>query len=108
MKLIGRLIIAAFLALIASDARAQEANLSLNVEGVAQQMQRTPALVIHEAVTLPTVVKNPTAAPLKPGASPTKNSAAKTPAVDAASAVGSPSQVTGTAAIYFPALPPAV
>jgi len=99
MRSTGSLMIAVFLALIVSDARAQESSISLNVEGSSQQIQRTPALVIHEIVTL---VKNAPATAQKTTGAPTKNAAPKS------SAAGTPSVVPSTAPIFFPALPPTV
>jgi len=99
--------IAAFLALIVSDARAQEPSVSLSVQGASQQIQRTPALVIHEVYTLPAIVKNAPAAALRSPASQTKNATSKSlPA--GAQATGAPSVVPSTAPIFFPALPPAI
>ena len=46
MKLIGSLMIAAFLVLFVSDARAQETSISLNVNSTPQ-LQKTPALVVR-------------------------------------------------------------
>jgi soluble lytic murein transglycosylase-like protein len=94
--------IAAVLALIVSDARAQESSISLNVESASQQLQRTPALVIHEVVTIPAIVQNPPATKLKTTGSPTKNGLSKV------AAAALPSVVQSTAPIFFPALPPAV
>src|SRR5688572_29223446 len=101
MRSTGSLMIAAFLALIVSDARAQESSIALNVEGARQQLQRTPALVVHEVVTLPTIVKNAPAVAQKTTGVPTKNAASKPTA-------GAPAVVPNTAPIFFPALPPAV
>ena len=50
------LIILAFFVLLVTDTRAQEASFPLSVEGAAQ-LQRTPALVIHEIVATPAVAK---------------------------------------------------
>lgn len=102
MRFTASLMITAFLVLIVSDARAQESSISLNVEGASQQIQRTPALVIHEVVTLPAIVKNAPAAALKTTGAPTKTAASRL------SAAGAPSVVPSTAPIFFPALPPAV
>jgi len=107
MRSTGSLMIAAVLALIVSDARAQESSISLNVEGSSQQIQRTPALVIHEVYTLPATVKNAPAAALKSPASQTKNGTSKSSPAGAP-ATGAPSVVPSTAPIFFPALPPAV
>jgi len=94
--------IAAFLALIVSDARAQESSVSLNVESATQQIQRTPSLVVHEVVSIPAIIKNAPASALKTTGAPTKNAPARS------SAVGAQSSVTSTAPIFFPALPEAV
>jgi len=51
MRLSASLMIVALLALIVSEARAQESSISLNVEAASSSLQRTPALVIHEVVT---------------------------------------------------------
>lgn len=102
MRFTASLMIAALFVLIVSDARAQEASISLNVESASQQLQRTPALIIHEAVTLPQTVKNAPAVSLKPAGAPAKNAASKS------SATGTPTVVPSSAPIIFPALPNAV
>jgi soluble lytic murein transglycosylase-like protein len=80
--------IIAFLALIVSDVRAQEASIPLNIEAATEQLQRTPALVIHEVVTPPpSVVKTPPPADLKTQGAPTKNAASKSTAAGAPSAI---------------------
>jgi hypothetical protein len=85
--------ILAFLAFIASDARAQEAGLPLSIEGTSDQLQRTPALVIHE-ITTP--VKSNAAAPaLKTQGAPTKNAASKI------TAAGAPTTTTAAPPIVF-------
>lgn len=102
MRSTGSLMIAAFLALIVGDARAQEASISLNVEGASQQIQRTPALVIREVYTLPAIVKNAPAPAPRPTGPATKT------AVSRSSVAGAQSVVQSTAPIIFPALPPTV
>src|SRR6185503_9178246 len=100
MKLIGSLMIAAFLVLFVSDARAQETSISLNVNSTPQ-LQKTPALVVHEVLTIPAIVKNaPPASQKTPGAT-AKNPPSKS------SATGAPGVVPNTAPIFFPARPPA-
>jgi hypothetical protein len=74
MKLTASLIIPAFIGILVSDARAQETSIPLNIEGPSVQLQRTPALVIHEVVVPPVPVKN---APLKSPIASTKNAASK-------------------------------
>ena len=73
------LIILAFLVLLVTDTRAQEASFPMSVEVAAQ---RTPALVIHEIVATPAVAK-PAVALKTQGASakgaPSKPSAAGAP-----------------------------
>jgi soluble lytic murein transglycosylase-like protein len=59
------LIILTLLVLFVTDTRAQEASFPLSVEGAAQ-LQRTPALVVHEVVATPAVAK-PAAALKKQG-----------------------------------------
>src|SRR5439155_25318326 len=98
MRSTGSLMIAAVLALIVSDARAQESSISLNVDGSSQQIQRTPALVIHEVYSLPAAVKNAPAAALKSPSSQAKNPASKSSQVGAP-ATGTPSVVPSTAPI---------
>ena len=97
MKLTASLIILAFLALIVSDARAQEASIPLNIEVASAELQRTPALVIHEIATPSAILKNAPAAAIKTQGAPTKNAASKS------SAAGAPAQVPGTQPIVFPA-----
>jgi soluble lytic murein transglycosylase-like protein len=56
MKTTAWLVIVGFFALVAADARGQEANMPLSLEGGSDQLRRTPALVVHEiAATLSTV-----------------------------------------------------
>ena len=91
------LIILAFMALLVTDARAQDASFPLSVEGASAQVQRTPALVIHEVVSPPAIVKNAPASALKTQGAPTKNAAAKS------SAAGAPSVASASRPIVFPA-----
>jgi soluble lytic murein transglycosylase-like protein len=102
MRSTTSLMILAFLALIVSDARAQEASIPLNVEGETAQLQRTPALVIHEVVPPSVIVKTAPAAALKTQGAPTKDAASKS------SAAGAPSVVPATRPIVFPAVSPSV
>ena len=108
MRSIASLMVAAFLALIVSDARAQDPSISLNVDAgknvatASEQLQRTPALVIHEVVTLPAIVKNAPAAVLNIPGVKTKNAAPQS------SQAGAPSVVPTTQPIFFPALPESV
>lgn len=92
------LMILAFLVLLVSDARAQEASIPLNIEGASAQLQRTPALVIHEVVAPPAIVKNAPAVALKTIGAPTKNAAARSSAVTA----GAPSVAPTSKPIVFP------
>jgi len=91
MRPAAGIIILAFLALFATDARAQEAGLPLSIEGTNEQLQKTPALVIQEVVT-----RNAPASALKTQGAPTKNAASKI------SAAGAPS-MTAAQPIVFPA-----
>jgi soluble lytic murein transglycosylase-like protein len=55
MKSTAWLVIIGFFALVAGNARAQEASMPLSVEAGSDQLRRTPALVVHEiAATLST------------------------------------------------------
>lgn len=85
MRLPAGLMIVALLALIVSDTRAQEASFPLNVEAATGQLQRTPALVVHEVVTLPRIDKQAPATTAKNQGAPTKNVASKSPAAGAPS-----------------------
>ena len=89
-------IIMASLFLLVTDARAQEPSFPLSVEGASAQLQRTPALVIHEVITPPAIVKNATATALKTQGAPTKNAASKL------SAAGAPSVTSASQPIVFP------
>jgi Transglycosylase SLT domain len=97
MRLKASLMILAFLGLIVNDARAQEASLPLNIEGAAAELQRTPALVIHEVVTPPAILKTAPPAASKTQGAPSKNAAPKS------SAAGAPSLATAAQPIVFPA-----
>ena len=78
------LILLASLGLLVTDVRAQEASFPLSVEGASAQFQRTPALVVHEVIVPPALVKSaPTA--LKTAGAPTKTAASKTTAAGAPS-----------------------
>jgi soluble lytic murein transglycosylase-like protein len=90
------LIILTFLALAVTEARAQEPGFPLSVEGAGAQLQRTPALVIHEVTAPPAMVKNAPAAALKTQGAPTKNAASKS------SAAGAPSVPAASQPIVFP------
>lgn len=96
MRFTASLMILAFLALIACDAQAQEASIPLNIEGATAQLQRTPALVIHEVVAPPVVAKPDPAGALKTQGAPTKNAASKQ------SAAGAPSVAPTSQPIVFP------
>lgn len=96
MRSTASLMILAFLALIVSDARAQEASIPLNIEGASAQLQRTPALVIHEVITPPAAVKTVPAAALKTQGAPVKGTASKS------SGAGAPSVAPGSQPIVFP------
>ncbi len=102
MRPTASLMILAFLALLVSDARAQETSISLNIEGASGQLQRTPALVIREVVAPPVIVKTAPAAALKTQGAPKKDAASKS------SAAGAPSLASAIQPIVFPALLPSV
>ena len=71
--------ILAFLALVAGDAKAQEQNIPLSVEGANLDLQRTPSLVVHEVIT-PQPVKAPTLPAAKTSTAAAKPGATKTTA----------------------------
>ncbi len=96
MRSIVRITIITFLALIVGDARAQQASIPVNIEASSEQLQRTPALVVHEAVTLPAIVNTAPAAVLKTQGAPARNAASKS------SAAGAPSVTASTQPIVFP------
>src|SRR5437867_7093486 len=104
MRSTASLMILAFLALLVSDVRAQETNISLNIEGASSELQRTPKLVIQEVIAPPSTVKNAPAAALKTQGAPTKSATYKSSAVTA----GAPSVPQATLPIVFPALLPPV
>jgi len=97
MRLTASLMILGFLALLASDARAQETNISLNIQGASAEPQRTPALVIHEVISPPSTFKDAPAAALQVPGAPTKKAAYKSSAVIA----GAPSVALSTQPIVF-------
>lgn len=83
MKLSFRLASVALLALAASEAQAQEAGIPINADLVAgQQIQRTPAMVIHE-VAAPTQ-KTSTPEPARAAVTPSKKTKGATSTVAAA------------------------
>ena len=94
MKTAG-LIIMAFLVLPVTDAHAQDASLPLSVEGANSQLPRTPALVIHEIVAPPAIVKTPPVPGLKTQGPPTKSVPSKS------SAAGAPSVVPASQPLVF-------
>ena len=104
MRSTASLMILAFLALLVSDVRAQETNISLNIEGASSELQRTPKLVIQEVIAPPSIVKNAPATALQILGAPTKNAAYKSSAVTA----GAPSVASATQPIVFPTLLPSV
>lgn len=79
------LMILVFLGLLVTEARAQEASFPLSVEAAGVQLQRTPALVVHEVVTTPALVKTAPATALKLPGAPAKNPAPKSLAAGASS-----------------------
>lgn len=87
---------AALLTLLVSDARAQETNVTLSVEAGVEQLQRTPALIVHEVITLPAVAKPATLVPLKTPGAPSRNATSKSPVA------GAPSTSISTQPIVFP------
>jgi soluble lytic murein transglycosylase-like protein len=91
MRLNIGLLIAALVALIVGDARAQEVSIPLNIEAANEQIQRTPALVVHEVVTLP--VNNSPASALKAKGVPTKTAALKSTAAGAPAVIQPPSPI---------------
>lgn len=97
MRLPASLLTMALLALFATDTRAQEASIPLNVEAATGQLQRTPALVVHEVVTLPRVEKPATVVAPKNQGAPTKTAASKS------SAAGAPSSQATAPPIVLPA-----
>lgn len=101
MKLTGSLMIAASLLLFVNDARAQETSISLNVNSTPQPLAKTPALVVHEVLTIPAIVKNLPVAPQKTPGATTKTAPSRS------TATGATGVVPNTAPIFFPALPPA-
>ncbi|MFY9555436.1 MAG: lytic transglycosylase domain-containing protein [Blastocatellia bacterium] len=84
MRSTARLITLALFALFVSDARAQEASIPLNVGAVAEQLQRTPSLVIHEVVKPPASIKPVLDAGLKAPGAQAKNATSKSSAAGAA------------------------
>ncbi len=96
MRSTASLMILAVLTLVASDARAQEASIPLNIEAASEQLQRTPALVIHEVIIPPAIVKNTPAAALKTQGGPTKTATSKS------SAAGATSLASAAQPIVFP------
>jgi soluble lytic murein transglycosylase-like protein len=97
MRLSASLMIIALLALIVSEARAQESSIPLNVEAAAAEPQRTPALVIHEVVAVARADKSaPVVAPKTQGVQ-TKNAASKL------LAAGAPSVPSSSPLIVVPA-----
>lgn len=83
MKLTVNLAIIAFFAIIANIAHAQEASVMVNVGAATDQLQRTPALVVHEILTPPSSAKPGTPAAQKTQGASQKNAADKSPAAGA-------------------------
>jgi soluble lytic murein transglycosylase-like protein len=97
LKLTAGLSVIAFLSIIVNIARAQEASVTLNAGTITDQLQKTPALVVHEIVIPQSTVKTLTTANQKTQGAPIKNAAAKSPAA------GAPS-VSTTQPVVLPAL----
>ena len=94
MKLTACLVVTFLFAIIA---HAQEASVAVNVGVSSEQLQRTPALVVHEITTpAPSLKPGPGTAQKTEGAPP-KNAAAKSPAA------GAPSVVQATQPVVLPA-----
>lgn len=97
INLTVNLAVIAFFAIIVNTANAQEASVMVNVGAATDQLQRTPALVVHEIPTPASSLKPGTAATQKTQGAPQKNAAAKSPAA------GAPSVVQATQPIVLPA-----
>lgn len=97
MRSTAILMVLAFLAVIASDARAQETSIPMSVEGVNAPLPRTPALIVHEAAPPPAIVKPTPSISIKTQSQPTKNAASKS------SAASAPSVIPASQPIVFPA-----
>lgn len=93
------LAVIAFFAIIVNTANAQEASVMVNVGAATDQLQRTPALVVHEIPTPASSLKPGTPAAQKTQGAPQKNAAAKSPAAGAPAVVQSQPIVLPAAAV---------
>ena len=87
MKLTACVAVAVFFAIIAADARAQQASVAVSVEAASEQFRRTPALVVHEIAIPQSSVKPGPAATKNPQGAPPTNATTKSPAAGAPSAI---------------------
>jgi soluble lytic murein transglycosylase-like protein len=90
MKSTAWLLIIGFFALLAGDARAQQASIPLSVEAGSDQLRRTPALVVHEVVATSSTVKPAGTEANKPEPAPAKKTSSKSVAVATATMIQIP------------------
>lgn len=91
------LAVIAFFSIIVSTAHAQEASVMVNVGAATDQLQRTPALVVHEIPTPASSLKPGTSTTQQTQGAPQKNAAVKSPAA------GAPAVAQSTQPIVLPA-----
>jgi soluble lytic murein transglycosylase-like protein len=99
MRLPAILMIAAILALITTGAQAQERSIPLSLDA-AVELQRTPALIVHEALAPLRAGNSATVNPQKTQGAQNKNAAPKT------LAAGAPTVSVTAPLIVMPAAPP--
>ena len=97
INLTVNLAVIAFFSIIVNIANAQEASVMVNVGAATDQLQRTPALVVHEIPTSASSLKPGTPATQKTQGAPQKNAALKSPAA------GAPAVAQSTQPIVLPA-----
>lgn len=98
IKLAACLVVTIFLAILASDARAQEADVAANISASNEQLQRTPALVVHE-ILIPASTLKPV-----PGASQKTQGAATNYAPAKSPGAGGSTGITATKPVVLPAV----
>lgn len=100
MRLTASLIALAFIGILVSDARAQEASIPLNIESANVQLQRTPALVVHEVVAPQVALKNAALKPASTKPTASKSTAAASSTLSTSKAIVFPTPSTSVGEIW--------
>jgi soluble lytic murein transglycosylase-like protein len=103
INLTVNLAVIAFFSIIVNSAHAQEASVMVNVGAATEQLQRTPALVVHEIPAPASSLKPGTPTTQQTQGAPQKNAAVKSPAAGAPAKTQSTQSTQSTQPIVLPA-----